>query len=237
MRIAVTDTLGAEHKFMRYIEWLARDGTRVATVTLSYRTDNASELESCDALVLTGGHDVNPMLYNGPQGHSEIADVDPRRDEFEYKTLDGALARELPVLGICRGLQLANVYFGGTLIPDIEEAGYSSHRSKNDSVERRHEIAVEPESLLKRITGMQRGIVNTSHHQAAFAVGKGLRITARSEDGIIEALEFETGRYTSFFLLVQWHPERIIDFENPFSRNLLHKFLSSIRVEERLHER
>ena len=129
MRIAVTDTLGPEDKFQNYITWLQEGAVQVDCTRVSYRLDNLGEVDSCDALVLTGGHDVDPSLYGDHSYHPTIKNIDRKRDDFERKALDRAFARRLPVLGICRGLQLANVYFGGTLIPDIIEAGFPSHRS------------------------------------------------------------------------------------------------------------
>lgn len=229
MIIGITDTLGSEHKFTLYLDWLKCSGIDVETVKLSYKLDNLDKLSLCDALVLTGGHDIDPALYHGPTHHPTIVDVDRKRDEFECKALERALHADLPVLGICRGLQLANVFFGGTLIPDIEEAGYQSHRAEKGA-ECRHNLTVEEHSLLFEIIGMKRGNVNSSHHQAALNVGKGLRVVARSDDGIIEAMEFENANAKPFFLLVQWHPERMNDVENSFSQSVLQKLLLSTQL-------
>jgi len=226
MRIAVTDTMGPEHKLQRYITWLKRGGDEVDCVLLSYKLDNLAEIERCDAFVLTGGHDVMPSAYRGPVDHRTITEVDPRRDDFERGAIDRALKSEIPVLGICRGLQIANVHFGGTLLPDIEEAGFRSHRSDPNG-ERRHDVVLEQESLIGTIGRSATGNVNTSHHQAADGVGSGLIVSARSDDGIIEALELQGSHASPFFLLVQWHPERMADFENPLSSKILEHFLSA----------
>src|SRR5690349_9128058 len=163
MIIGVTDTLGSEHKFQKYLEWVRGGSQNVETITLSYAANNADTLSSCDGLVLTGGHDVDPRLYNGPLHHEKIVSVDRKRDDFEMKMLEGALQQGIPVLAICRGLQLANVYFGGTLVPDLEEAGYRSHRSADDVMEgSNHSVIVEPASRFSEITGTGIGMVNTS---------------------------------------------------------------------------
>lgn len=226
MRIAVSDTMGPDHKFQRYLDWLKRGGAAVECVRLSYKLDNLAALNSCDALVLTGGHDVAPRAYGGPPDHPAITEVDPRRDEFERHAIDRVLKTGIPMLGICRGLQITNVHLGGSLLPDIEEAGYRSHRNTGGS----HTVILEPDSLLGRIAQTSRGMVNSSHHQAVGGIGKGLRATARSEDAIIEAMELQES--LQFFLLVQWHPERMPDFENPLSSNILEHFLSAALINE-----
>ncbi|MBI1803566.1 MAG: gamma-glutamyl-gamma-aminobutyrate hydrolase family protein [Ignavibacteriae bacterium] len=225
MRIVVTDTLGTEHKFQKYISWLQQGGVPVECAAISYRLDNLTEVDSCEALVLTGGHDVDPVLYGGPLNHPAITDVDRKRDDFERKALDRALGRRIPILGICRGLQLVNVHFGGTLIPDLQEAGFPSHKS--GSGECRHAVTVEKQSFLNSIVHVKEGMTNSSHHQAADKVALDLKVVAQSSDGIIEALELNSRGDYPFFLLVQWHPERMPDRENPFSSQVLERFLQS----------
>ena len=229
MTIGLTDTLGSEHKFRKYIEWLGKGGSDIECVALSYRLDNFPAVDSCDAIVLTGGHDVDPALYHGPSGHPAIVNVDRHRDDFERRVVDHALAAKIPFLGICRGLQLVNVHLGGTLIPDVESAGFSNHRSDHDA-ERRHDIVVEGKSVLRSIVGGTTGNTNTSHHQAALALGSGLRAVAHSSDGLIEAIELVDPGEERWFLLVQWHPERMGDAENPFCKNVLTSFVSSIHT-------
>ncbi|MBI1807473.1 MAG: gamma-glutamyl-gamma-aminobutyrate hydrolase family protein [Ignavibacteria bacterium] len=236
MVIGVTDTMGSEHKFQKYLTWLQGGGIHVNCVTLSYKIDNLSKVDTCDALVLTGGHDVEPSLYGGPAHHSKITDIDRLRDEFELKAIERALGVNIPVLGICRGLQLGNVFFGGTLLPDLEEAGYGSHRSSGNE-ECRHSVSIVNGSFLGDVSGIERGFVNSSHHQAVEMVGKDLRVVARSDDGIIEAMEFGGNTVQPFVLFVQWHPERMSDFENPLSKGILDRFLSSIQRMQGVHNR
>ncbi len=229
MTIGMTDTLGSEHKFRKYFDWLARGGSDIKCLTLSYRLDNLTALDACDAVVLSGGHDVDPTLYGGPTDDPRIIDIDRRRDDFERNVVDRVIREKLPLLGICRGLQLVNVHLGGTLIPDLESAGFSNHRSDKDA-ERRHDIVLEPASDLCSIVGGISGNTNTSHHQAALGLGSGLKAVARSADGIIEALELIAPAEEQFFLLVQWHPERMTDPENPCSKNILASLMSSIHL-------
>ncbi|MBI4548354.1 MAG: gamma-glutamyl-gamma-aminobutyrate hydrolase family protein [Ignavibacteriae bacterium] len=234
MKLAVTDTMGSEHKFQRYIDWLKRGDPELELIRLSYKLDNLVVLDSCTGLVLTGGHDIDPLLYGGEVSHPKITDVDRKRDDFERKIINKALEADIPILGICRGLQIVNVHFGGTIIPDIEEAGFHSHQSQSNT-ECRHDIIIDRESALARISGLVAGNVNSSHHQAVQKPGNGLKVVARSNDGIIEATEFEEQEDKPFFLFIQWHPERMRDFENPLSQNILKEFLSSIKRGMKIH--
>lgn len=225
--IALTDNMGSEHKFQLYVDWLARGGMSFEPVRLSYVRGNLAALERCDGLLLTGGNDVDPSLYSGPVGHPKITSVDARRDEFEFRVIEKAMELSIPILGICRGMQVVNVHDGGTLLPDIEEAGYPSHRADapGDCL---HAVALEAGALLAELAPGPPLIVNSSHHQAVDVPGEGLRVAAKSPDGIIEGLERSDGRGGRFFLLVQWHPERMHDFDNPLSGGLLERFLSSM---------
>jgi len=224
MRIAITDTMGGEHKSQQYSAWLEGDGVEMRR--LSYLNGDGGQLDGCDGLLLTGGHDVDPWLYALSVDPGILGPVDRRRDDFEREVLDRAIALRLPILGICRGLQLANVHFGGSLIPDLERAGYRSHRSSSDGAEARHTVIAVEGSLLAACTRTLTGEVNSSHHQAADRVGAGLRVTARSDDGVIEGLErTEPG---PFFLLLQWHPERMAEGQDAFSRGIRNEFLSTI---------
>jgi putative glutamine amidotransferase len=229
MKIGVTDTMESEHKFKKYIEWLTNTHPEAECVVLSYKEDNLKLVDECDALLLTGGHDVDPGLYGGMVNHPKIIDVDRMRDDFETKALERALNADLPVLGVCRGLQLTNVVFGGTLIADIEEAGYHNHRSEKEA-ERRHDLIAERESMLYDITGRISGTINSSHHQAVLLPGKGLKVSARSEDGVIEALEYHEPDKHQFLLLVQWHPERMYDRESRFARKIAEAFLTAVKL-------
>ncbi len=228
MKIALTDNIGSEHKFQLYVDWLHRGGIPFEPVRLSYVRDNADALDASAALVLTGGNDVEPRLYGGPAVHPKVTSVDVRRDQFELRVIARAMGKGMPILGICRGMQIVNVHLGGTLLPDIEDAGHPSHRGAGDS-ECRHGVAVEPGTVLAGIAPDAALTVNSSHHQAVEAPGKGLRIAARSPDGIVEALERTDGMGDEFFLLLQWHPERMADFHNPLSEGVLKRFLSSIQ--------
>lgn len=195
---------------------------------LSCVTGTFSEIERCDALLLTGGGDVHPKFYSREEDAALAAEVKIGRDLFEFDIIREAMERSLPVLGICRGAQIFNVAMGGSLILDIKAAGFMSHRL-GDGPGGVHGVKVMNGSILRGVVGVAEGTVNSSHHQAVDAVGRGLRVAARSDDGIIEALEWEDPAGKPFVLLVQWHPERLSDTAGPFSRNLVERLASEVR--------
>jgi putative glutamine amidotransferase len=174
-------------------------------------------IRDLDGIVLTGGVDIDPAAYGQARQDGMDVDVDPARDAFELPLARAAIARDLPVLGICRGIQTLNVAMGGTLHQDIVQAGLprGSHEQRRSSPETPkdaavHQVAVEPQSLLRDVVGTDRLGVNTFHHQAIDRVAGGLTVTARSVEpdgpGLIEAVEAPQQR---FVVGVQWHPERM----------------------------
>jgi putative glutamine amidotransferase len=170
-------------------------------------------LAGLDGLMLTGGDDVTPSRYGEPP-HATVVEVEPERDEFEIALIKEARALNLPILAICRGIQVMNVAFGGTLIQDIPSQINSGVEHKlavppHSSVAMAHEIWFEKDSLLGQLLGERLGDldsceVNSRHHQAVKQVAAGFKVSATAPDGVIEAIEDPTAR---FCLGVQWHPE------------------------------
>jgi len=162
-------------------------------------------LARLDGLVLSGGGDIDPRTYAGAT-HDTMYMIDPRRDEFELALTERALRRDMPLLAICRGMQLLNVYFGGNLVPHLPEVYGETvlhRRPPREPVP--HTVAVAEDSRLAGIVGPGSGLeVMSWHHQAVDALGAGLRIVARAEDEGPEAVESDVGTWV---LGVQWHPE------------------------------
>lgn len=161
-------------------------------------------VERLDALLLTGGSDVDPGSYGAP-AHAETHGVWPERDAFELALCRAALERGLPVLGVCRGMEVLNVACGGTLIQHLPELiGSDRHRHTPGSFAD-HEVRLEPGSLAARAVGAERTVVKSHHHQGVDALGDGLGATGWSvPDDVIEAIELER---PAFALGVLWHPE------------------------------
>jgi putative glutamine amidotransferase len=188
-----------------YLDSLQRAGARVVYLDPRPNVDAARELANVAGLVLSGGRDVDPSLY-GQRPHLETDRPCPERDRYELALLAEALRRDLPVLAICRGHQLLNVFLGGRLIQHI--AG-DSHRAQLEPPRASawHEVSLATGSRLACILREGSIPVNSRHHQgvAPEMVAGGLRATALSPDGLVEALEGERQRW---LVSVQWHPER-----------------------------
>jgi len=222
--VGITDC----EKYANYERWLLAE-PGVETLRVGYETGGTEALHRCHALLFTGGADVHPSLY----GQGELArwcddDMDQRRDEFEWKAMEFAVKNSLSVLGICRGLQLANVYFGGTLVPDLPMAGKFNHSKFREGHDRAHTITIDASSYLHTLTGVATGVVNSAHHQSAGRIGDGLVTSALSPDGVVEALERKQVGASPFLMLVQWHPERMEDAASPLVKNIKQSFLASI---------
>ena len=154
----------------------------------------------------------------------DLKEINEERDVFEMNVIELAFKAKKPVFGICRGLQIINVFLGGTLIPDIPSIANKNEHGKIDGKDQRHPIRVDERSLLYKLIGKSYGTVNSAHHQAVDLLARDLRITANS-GSIIEALEWKHPIGKPCLMLVQWHPERMEDQHNPFAAKLRDEFI------------
>ncbi|MFT3703360.1 MAG: gamma-glutamyl-gamma-aminobutyrate hydrolase family protein [Agriterribacter sp.] len=223
--IGVTDC----SKYQNYANWILAHGDNVELLQLSYKTNNINDIKKCHGIVLTGGEDVHPRFYNKPELYKYCYedDVSEARDEFEWKLLEYTEANAVPVLGICRGLQIGNAFFGGTLIPDIPRWGKFNHSKLPDDSDRYHSIQVDCSSWLFNLIGEETGMVNSNHHQSADLIGDGLIVSALSPDGVIEALERKEPAGKSFLCFIQWHPERMNNQLSNFVKPLRTAFIKA----------
>ena len=189
----------------------------------------AASLTDVAGLVLTGGEDVDPARF-GEDPHPATGEPHDRRDAYELALAREAHERRIPTLAICRGLQVMNVALGGTLVQDIPTQ-YSqdiAHDPAGRRADRVHGVAIEPDSNLARIVGATSIATNSSHHQAAHRLGRGLRVTARSDDGVVEAIE-PTDR-AWWMVGVQWHPEELTATPEDWDRRLFAAFGDAVRA-------
>ena len=223
-RIGITTS---DTNFQNYPNWIAGEGVEI--IQLSYTEKNTQDFDSCDGFVLTGGIDVHPQFYQNTRvDYPNTTVFNESRDHFEIQVFEFARQKNKPVLAICRGMQLVNIALGGNLIQDLQENGFTNHRKGPDG-DREHKIEVEPGTLLAQIAGVQQGFVNSAHHQGLDQIADELKVSAFSEDGVVEAIEYKDAN-KPFLLAVQWHPERMqIPASNlAFSQNIRGAFMEAM---------
>jgi len=224
--VSVSDKEKAKGNDSPYFRALLVAGAQPEEIELVTAGRAGFRAEDFDGVLLSGGEDVDPALYGEKKKYDNVK-VNRRRDDFELKLLHEARSSAVPVFGICRGLQLINVKFGGTLHQDLKSDTdvEFEHRQTEDRDERTHIVTVsDPESRLgEALQG--HCSVNSFHHQAIARVGRGLKITARSEDEVVEAVETADDR--GYLVAVQWHPEEIA--EQPEQKRILQQFVGQCR--------
>lgn len=189
----------------QYVASLARAGAEVRWIEVDDPEKAVAELMECDGLLLAGGGDVNPTRY-GQTPRKECGKPNDTRDEAELQMLEAFLPTNKPILAICRGVQLMNVYFGGTLHQDISKIQVCNHSQLRKIPRTVHHIKTMPHTKLRRLLGEAPLQVNSAHHQAVDQLGPGLTVNAVSEDGFIEGAEVFLH---PFCVGVQWHPEHL----------------------------
>ena len=187
-----------------YVDAARRGGIRPLAVMESDPDAAVEVLDHVGGLMLLGGGDLDPATY-GAERHDKVYGVDDERDAVELALVSEALRRAMPILAICRGLQVLNVALGGTLVQHIPDLGGAvQHGVPGGGGTVMHDVKVEPGSLLAGITGVESLATSSHHHQAIERLGDGLTVTARADDGVIEAVEHEG---PAWIVAVQWHPE------------------------------
>ncbi len=193
--------------YTSYIAAIEAIGLTPVLITPAHTRESIGALlSSCRGLVLTGGEDVDPARY-GEDPSPALGTIMPERDEMEFTALACALGNDMPVFAICRGLQVLNVFMGGSLYQDIatEFPGDVLHQQRTPWSTKAHSVHVDRGSMLHGIVGSDTFSINSFHHQALKDVAPGLRVVARADDGLVEAAESIDGTWC---MGVQWHPER-----------------------------
>ncbi|MDQ3021743.1 MAG: gamma-glutamyl-gamma-aminobutyrate hydrolase family protein [Bacteroidota bacterium] len=223
MKIGISKS---ESKFDRYLNWLGHFKISYEILDFENYESGLKKLDGCSGLLLSGGVDIYPEIYCDWDTVETKGTYKPERDGFELKLFEKAIERKIPVLAICRGLQLVNVFYRGSLIFDLQEIRNVNHKKISDTEDTLHNVSVFDDTLLNEIMSLNEAEVNSSHHQAIDRLGEGLIVNAKSADGIIEGIEYWDKTNKPFMIGVQWHPERFKDFNSPASKNILDKFIS-----------
>ena len=208
----------------KYVNALRRAGAQVRWIELEDVDLAVKQALECDGLLLPGGADIDPRRY-GQEPAPRCGKPNVLRDKAEFPMLQAFLQTNKPVLCICRGAQLLNVFFGGTLHQDIEPiqgCRHSRWRGKNTGT---HTVKFQPLTKLGALLGVSSARVNSLHHQVVDALGPGLRVAAVSEDGFIEGIEVFAH---PFCIGVQWHPEHMCK-QDPVQQKLFQAFVSACR--------
>lgn len=185
-------------------------------------TDVAAILDRVDGLIFSGGGDIDPAVYNG-QSHHSIYNVDPQRDRFELALAKLVLKTDIPVLGICRGLEMLVVASGGSLIPHLpDEFGEAVIHRTHQTRPSEHRVQIAPDSRLAAVIGATEPQIVSWHHQAVRTVPASWRTVARAPDGVIEALEHE---YHPWAIALQWHPE--LSLNDPQQQRIFQAFIAA----------
>lgn len=213
---------------LRMDDAYARAISRVGGVPVLIPTDADADAlaESLDGLLIPGGADIDPRLY-GEEPHPTTRIVARPRFEMEWALVRAFETQRKPILGICYGAQLLNVWRGGSLyqhLPELPFVTLSHRREPDEQAHPRHFVRLERNSRLHALIGQEQFEIVSAHHQAVREVGKGLRIVAHSPDGVIEGIEDPE---LPFFIGVQWHPER--DPDAPATRVLFEAFVQACR--------
>jgi len=236
MRIGLTYT-GTDWKHENYARWLRGEDADIEVVRLEAGGFGGAAggvggdvMAGLDGLVLSGGVDIAPSFYGGAEQYMKAPRAwQPMRDGFELSVLELAWKRGLPVLGVCRGLQLINVARQGSLVQDLGASGDEVHENVT-GVDKQHGVRVEEGTLLAAVAAVAGGMVNSAHHQAVERLGDDLRVNCRAEDGTIEGIEWEEPAGKPFLLAVQWHPERM--YINGVGDQVLYRAIRDRFVEE-----
>lgn len=221
----------SDTNFLHYPAWIKGNDEDIEVIILSYRENNWQDANHCNAFVFTGGIDVHPKYYGNHRlifPNNESGNFNEQRDVFEKIIFDIAQQKKVPILGICRGMQLINSLLGGDLVQDLEESGKNDHKSHN-KIDGMHSISLTEGSELYKIATTSKGIINSAHHQSLGKIAPQLEVVALSEDNVPEAVEYKNKKDQPWMLCVQWHPERLATEDQvPFSENIRKAFLKSI---------
>jgi putative glutamine amidotransferase len=227
--IGITTDVGEDEKNVlknTYVQAVIRAGGLPMIIPVGIEEDVDQLVAMLDGLLLSGGNDINPMLFN-EEPHEYLGEVSPSRDSSELELASRMLKTGKPILGICRGLQVLNVAVGGTLYQDLHKQNDGpilQHLQKAPNTHSSHYVQVEKGSLLESMAGSERIQVNSYHHQSLKDVPPVFKVTGVASDGIIEAIESTDKQ---FVFGVQWHPESLSVTGDTVSLRIFERFISA----------
>ena len=183
----------------------------------------------CDGFFFTGGMDIDPKRY-GEEKSTLCGEMQPHRDDLEFRVIEKVLAADKPIIAVCRGAQLVNTVFGGKLYQDISDETETAilHQQKEGALDFSHEVSILADTPLLRLLGCDRIRVNSFHHQAVKVLGRGLAVMAAADDGMVEAFYAPDVGYLRAY---QWHPERLAAVDG-YSRMIFEDFINVCKGNE-----
>ena len=210
-----------------FAKWLGQADSSIEVIDLSLLPEEKgiAVLQRCCGFILSGGLDIDPAYYGRPE-KAPLCSIDPERDKREWALAMIAIERKMPILGICRGFQLLNVIYGGTLIADIPTETVSRVVHRIEKGFAYHIISIEQGTLLRSLASGDYTLVNSRHHQAIDRLADPFLPSARSRDQLIEAFEWKEKDHQPFLLAVEWHPERMTD---SFSKRIAEAFVIAVK--------
>ena len=213
------DRTYVNHDYVKAVELAG--GIPLLLPVIQEEADIRRQLDTVDGVLLTGGYDVNPLCY-GEDPHKDLGFIFPEVDDHQLLAARVAVETGKPVLGICRGMQVMNVAFGGTLYQDVSQLPTEvKHFQKAQRHVPSHGVNIVKDTILHNVFGNDKILINSFHHQAVKSVAPEFRVSAKAADGIIEAIEKNGER---FAVGVQWHPEMMAQ-KHPAMLNLFRHFV------------
>lgn len=226
MKVGITR---CRSNFDKYLEWLSYFDIEFEVLDYENGKQEQGKLDECSALILSGGTDIYPEIYCDWDTTKTRGTYEPERDGFELKLIEKAIAKKMPLLAICRGSQLVNVYFRGNLIFDIEEIRGFSYRTKTKDGEYQNiDINIFNNTLAHDIFANDNINVVVANNQAVERVGEGLMVNSKSKEGIIMGTEYSNPEGKHFYLGIQWHPEKYSNLDAAPSKNLIERLKKEI---------